>query len=144
AKGVSDPHSESSRHAIGDCSGFIDLHCHYLPAVNDGVRTTEDGVRLCSELRSLGYGFVVATPHIRSGMFENRKENLEPAFATFREGLLAMEGMPKIGLGAEHFLDDLFWELFADGRAMLHPQAKSVLVEFPPDTIPRAAADWFF
>ena len=36
-------------------SGFIDLHLHYVPGVDDGVETLEDARKVCRGLKSLGY-----------------------------------------------------------------------------------------
>ena len=55
--------------------GFVDLHCHYVPAVDDGVRTLEEGLALLRELHAIGYATVAATPHIRSGMFDNAPDD---------------------------------------------------------------------
>ncbi|HEX2677076.1 MAG TPA: CpsB/CapC family capsule biosynthesis tyrosine phosphatase, partial [Polyangiales bacterium] len=86
-------------------SGLCDLHCHYLPAIDDGVRTADEGMALCAGLRALGYDTVVATPHIRSGMFENRKPGLVQVFEAWSEQARARQDLPEIGLAAEHFCD---------------------------------------
>jgi len=57
-------------------AGFVDLHCHYVPAVDDGVRTLDEGLLLLRGLHALGYATVAATPHIRSGMFDNAPAEL--------------------------------------------------------------------
>ena len=61
--------------------GYVDLHCHYLPGIDDGVRTLDEGIRVLAGLRGLGYAKVIATPHIRTAMFDNRKPGLERAYA---------------------------------------------------------------
>lgn len=124
--------------------GFIDLHCHYLPAIDDGVRTLEEGVQLCTGLASIGYDVVVATPHIRSAMFDNRRTNLEQVYAGFSELTREVPGMPATGLSAEHFFDDVFWTLLAENECAPYPGGAAMLVEFPPDSIPIRVEDRFF
>jgi protein-tyrosine phosphatase len=124
--------------------GYVDLHCHYIPGVDDGVRTFEEGVRLVTGLCSLGYDMVVATPHIRTAMFENRKPGLEAAFEEFARLTADVPGMPVVGLGAEHFFDDVFWQLFSEQQALPYPGGKAALVEFPPDSIPMRVEERFF
>lgn len=124
--------------------GYVDLHCHYIPAVDDGVRTFEEGVRLVTGLCSIGYDVVVATPHIRTAMFENRKPGLERAFGEFRQLTSDVPGMPALGLGAEHWFDDVFWQLFSDRQAVPYPGGKAALVEFPPDSFPMRVEERFF
>jgi len=116
--------------------GLVDLRCHYLPAVDDGVRTHEEGVALCRALESIGYATVAATPHIRSAMFENRRPDLEQRFARFVEQTREEQGMPELLLGAEHFCDDLFWSLFERDQALPYTGGKAALIELPPEQIP--------
>ena len=65
--------------------GYIDLHCHYLPSVDDGVRSVAEGIALLAGLHRVGFDRVVATPHIRTAMFENRG----PALRQTYDALLA-------------------------------------------------------
>jgi protein-tyrosine phosphatase len=124
-------------------SGFIDLHCHYLPAIDDGVRTLEEGVQLLEGLARLGYTHVVATPHIRTAMFENRKDGLERTFTQFAEKT-GDRALPQLGLGAEHFCDDVFWDLFSRGQAVPYPGGKAALVELPYERMPQRVEEIFF
>jgi protein-tyrosine phosphatase len=120
----------------------IDLHCHYLPGVDDGVRTLAESQRLLVSLASLGYDRVVATPHIRSGMFENRRPGLTRAFDEL-VGLLGTSleapqpGLPKLGLAAEHYFDDVFVGLVGAREALPYPGGKAILVEFHYELWPR-------
>jgi protein-tyrosine phosphatase len=44
---------------------LIDLHCHILPALDDGARDVEDSVGMALQAASDGIAAVCATPHIR-------------------------------------------------------------------------------
>ncbi|MEM9074301.1 MAG: CpsB/CapC family capsule biosynthesis tyrosine phosphatase [Myxococcota bacterium] len=123
---------------------FVDLHSHYLPGIDDGVRTLEDGIALCQGLRGIGFGTVMATPHIRTAMFENRKAGVEHAHARFCEAAAGAANMPALGLGAEHFFDDVFWTLFQRGEAVPYPGGKAALVELPRERIPMRLEHCFF
>ncbi len=124
--------------------GLVDLHCHYLPAIDDGVRTLADGVALLRGLASLGYETVVATPHIRTAMFENRKPGLEAAYARFSEDTDNVADLPGTGLGAEHFFDDVFWGLFSSGESVQYPGGHAALVELPEQAFPMRLGERFF
>lgn len=124
--------------------GYVDLHCHYLPAIDDGVKSFEEGVELCRALYRIGYDTVVATPHIRSAMFENRKDGLEQVYASFAAQVVDLPDMPKTGLSAEHFCDDVFWGLFEKGETLPYPGGHAALIEFPPSAIPRYVEQRFF
>jgi protein-tyrosine phosphatase len=124
--------------------GFVDLHCHYIPAVDDGVRTNEEGVELCRALKRIGYATVTATPHIRSGMFDNKKADLVQRFEAFAAQSAGAPDMPELLLGAEHFCDDVFWRLFENGEALPYSGDKAALVELPPERMPLGLAERIF
>lgn len=115
---------------------FIDLHSHYVPGIDDGVETFEDGVALCQGLASLGYARAVATPHIRAGMFDNQPGDLRRAFDSFVERARDEPGMPELGLGAEHHCDSLFWGLFERGEHVTYPGGFCALIELPYEALP--------
>ena len=125
-------------------TGYVDLHSHYVPQVDDGVRTIEDGIALVQGLRKAGFSMVVATPHIRTAMFDNRREPLQAAHAEFCRTAAGHEGLPVLGLGAEHYFDDVFWRLFQEGGALPYPGGRSALVELPRDRLPHGLDQAFF
>lgn len=125
-------------------SGYVDLHCHYLPGIDDGVRTLAEGLEVLGGLHALGYEKVVATPHIRTAMFDNRKPGLERAFAEMVDFSKDVPGLPELGLAAEHYCDDVFWELFTKGEALPYPGGQAALVEFHYEVWPQAIAHRFF
>ena len=125
-------------------SARCDLHCHYLPGVDDGVGSLQDGVALCRGLKQLGYSTVVATPHIRPGMFDNHKPQLEAAFAALHAATRSEPGLPELALAAEHFCDDTFVGLLERGAALPYPGGHAALVEFATERLPLRIADQFF
>lgn len=44
---------------------MIDLHCHVLPALDDGARDLEDSVGMALQAQADGIATICATPHIR-------------------------------------------------------------------------------
>ena len=125
-------------------AGYVDLHCHYVPGIDDGVRTHQEGVQLCQALKRIGYAAVTATPHIRAAMFDNEKTDLERRFAGFVAEASAEPDMPELLLGAEHFCDDRLWELFEHGAVLPYTGGKALLIELPADTVPLWLADRCF
>jgi len=124
--------------------GYVDLHSHYIPAIDDGVKTFDEGVELARGLRALGYETVVATPHIRTAMFDNHKAGLEEAFSEFAAAASDLEEMPTLGLGAEHHFDDVVWGLFVAGNAVPYPGGHGALIEFPERAFPMGVEKRFF
>jgi protein-tyrosine phosphatase len=44
---------------------MIDLHCHILPAIDDGARSLEEAVAMCRAAAADGCSAMIATPHQR-------------------------------------------------------------------------------
>ncbi len=125
-------------------SGYVDLHCHYIPNIDDGVRTMEEGLALLGGLAKVGYERVVATPHIRTAMFDNRRPGLERAYAELVDIAGGVPGLPETGLAAEHYCDDVFWQLFTSDQAMPYPGGKAALVELHYEVWPMRLEERFF
>lgn len=125
-------------------SGFVDLHCHYLPGIDDGVRTMDEGLRVLSGLGELGFSTVVATPHIRTAMFDNRRPGLARAYGELCEIATGIPGLPETGLGAEHYCDDVFWQLFLSDEIQPYPGGKAALVELHYEVWPLRLEERFF
>lgn len=119
---------------------FHDLHCHPLPGIDDGARTPEDGVALLVGLKRAGFDTVVATPHVRSGVWDNRTHTRDAARAALGGALDAAaqrgEALPELLLAGEHMFDDVLRELLAKGEALTYPGGGAALVEFPYEEIP--------
>jgi protein-tyrosine phosphatase len=70
----------------------IDLHCHPLPAIDDGPPTMADAVALARVARDEGIETLVATPHVTTGLPENDGPRIAAAVAQVAEAL-AGEGI---------------------------------------------------
>lgn len=88
-------------------------------------------------LAKLGFGHVVATPHIRPQMFENNAEALRWSFLAFSKERTA--DLPEISLASEHFFDDTVIHRIHAGEGLPYappdcaeaPQAaRGILIEF--------------
>jgi protein-tyrosine phosphatase len=108
---------------------LIDLHCHFLPGIDDGAPTAADGVAMLEGLRSLGFSHVVATPHMRPGMFDNERGALTRAFDDFVPKL-AGRAVPEVSLSSEHYFDELVYTRLLNGEALPYPGGRAALLEF--------------
>jgi len=132
--------------------GFIDLHCHFLPAIDDGVKSPEEGIRMLEGLKRAGFSMVCATPHMRPGMFENTRPDLEAAYAAMQPYLEAAgDSIPKTVLASEHYFEDTVFERLISGQGLPYPvmdparapRRRGVLVEFNPMGFPLRLTDRF-
>jgi protein-tyrosine phosphatase len=123
--------------------GFVDLHCHWIAGIDDGAPTPDEGLAMLRALKSTGFDFVMATPHMRPAMFDNGKEDLQRAFDAMG-AVLAEANLPEVGLSSEHFFDDVVFGRMMAGEALPYPGGKAVLVEFPNSAFPAGIAGRFF
>lgn len=124
--------------------GFVDLHCHWVAGIDDGARDIEGSVALLQGLRSVGFDTVVATPHMRPGMFDNTAADLRAAYARTTQAIAAARDLPALDLSSEHFFDDIVFERFLAGDVLLYPGGHAALVEFSTRVFPTRLAHRFF
>ncbi|MFO0760700.1 MAG: CpsB/CapC family capsule biosynthesis tyrosine phosphatase [Byssovorax sp.] len=125
--------------------GYIDLHSHWVAGVDDGARSFSESRALLDALHRAGFDKVVATPHMRPGMFDNTKSDLSAAYERTRAAVTAMPGpLPELGLSSEHFFDDVVYQRLLGGSALPYPGEKAVLVEFPTRAFPARVDHRFF
>jgi protein-tyrosine phosphatase len=124
--------------------GFIDLHCHWVAAIDDGARSAAESAELLRGLKSIGFDRVVATPHMRPGMFDNTRADLERAYEATVAALAGASDLPELGLSSEHWFDDIVFARLLSGEALPYPGGHAALVEFPTTTFPARVAHRFF
>jgi protein-tyrosine phosphatase len=118
--------------------GFVDLHCHWVAAIDDGPKAAEDGLTMLHRLHEAGFDVVTATPHMRPGMFDNDKPALERAFAAMQPILKdARVRLPTVHLASEHFFDDIVFGRLIRGEALPYPGGRGVLVELGQGAFPQ-------
>lgn len=110
-------------------SGYIDLHCHCLPAIDDGVRSSDEGVALLRSLGDAGFGRVVATPHMRPGLFDNTRARILDAFEHFQADVSSLSGLPALSVSSEHYFDDVVQARLLASDALPYPGERAALIE---------------
>jgi protein-tyrosine phosphatase len=122
---------------MGNVRGFIDLHCHWIANIDDGARAPAASLAMLAGLYRIGFSKVVATPHMRPGMFENDRVALERAYGAMAPHLAgATETLPDVGLASEHFFDDVVFGRLKSGQGLPYPGGRAVLIELPPSAFP--------
>jgi protein-tyrosine phosphatase len=133
--------------------GFVDLHCHWIAAIDDGARSVDESLEMLRGLHKAGFDTVMATPHMRPGMFDNDRAALERAFTSMAPSLTAAGGLPAVHLSSEHFFDDVVYGRLMRGEAVPYPRLdgtvtegarRPVLIEFGPAAFPVRVAHRLF
>lgn len=110
-----------------------DLHAHLLPAVDDGVRSTEESLESIRALQRLGYSGCVITPHVYKDLYNNARPTLQAAFLSLKTAIKDAGIDFGIHLAAEYFGDQHLVDLAqsADLLTLGLGDSRSVLIEFP-------------
>lgn len=109
---------------------FIDVHCHYVPGIDDGAKTVSDSIGIVMGLANLGFRKIVATPHMRPGLFDNDAATIVRAFDGVAPTLRALEHCPEIAVSSEHYFDDVVFSRILAGQALPYPGGHAILCEF--------------
>jgi len=117
------------RFLVDALSGFVDIHNHILPGIDDGAKTVKDSVELIKEFASIGVTNFIATPHIMQDYYPNTKDTIQGALHTLKNELLN-KGLTDIAIdaAAEHMIDAHFEELVEQGE-VIPLRSEHLLVE---------------
>jgi protein-tyrosine phosphatase len=66
---------------------MIDLHCHYLPGIDDGAQTLEESLELARSAVAAGIKTAVMTPHVHPGRYENNSSSIRKLCVAFQRVL---------------------------------------------------------
>ncbi len=72
---------------------MIDLHCHYLPGIDDGSQSMAESLDLARASVADGISHAAMTPHIHPGRYENLRTSVIASVEVFRLEL-ARAGIP--------------------------------------------------
>ena len=107
------------KYLIDHLDGFIDIHNHILPGIDDGAKTVEDSIGLVKAFDAVGVHRFIATPHIMHNYYPNDRKSICGALNGL-EDALSRYGLKHISVraAAEHMIDDNFEHLLEHGKAM--------------------------
>ena len=60
--------------------GFVDIHSHILPGIDDGAKNIEESLKLISEMKKMGFNKIIATPHTYPGLYNNTNDSITKAY----------------------------------------------------------------
>lgn len=132
--------------------GFVDIHNHILPGIDDGAKNVEESIALIKEFSGFGVRHFIATPHIMHNYYANDRVSITDSLNLLKNALLA-ENLKDISIeaSAEHMIDDNF-EVLLENKGVMPMKANYLLVEMsylqPPinfeDAIIKTAAKRFY
>jgi tyrosine-protein phosphatase YwqE len=107
-----------------------DMHCHLIPAVDDGSKCTEESIECLQTLQEVGYKKVYITPHFQHPRFPNDEDDIVRRYNELKQQAQAAGiTIEMAGIGGEYRIDSGFRPRL-DNPRFLKVADKYVLVEF--------------
>lgn len=112
---------------IDHLDGFIDIHNHILPGIDDGAKTVDESIELIKGFSEFGVTDFICTPHIMENYYPNNPTTINNSLSLLKNGL-KMNNLDHIHIdvAAEHMIDSGFEKLLEDHKFM--PLSKSYLL----------------
>lgn len=109
--------------------GFVDIHNHLLPGIDDGAANVEESISLVKRFREIGINKFISTPHIMNDYYPNTPSTINAALKELRNSLKE-EGIHDIEIhaAAEYMMDHSFMNHIESGD-LLTLNSNQVLVE---------------
>ena len=110
--------------------GMIDVHCHTVPAVDDGAASKKEVRNLLLQEYKSGVRELILTPHYRKGMFETPRDIVERRAEYVAREVDRLRLDMQVYLGCEYHANaDMLMELCKEERFRMNG-GRYVLVEF--------------
>ena len=117
------------KYLVEKLEGFVDIHNHILPGIDDGAKSVEASLELIRGFGELGIGSFIATPHILQPLYPNTPDTIHRAHQKLMAALMD-ERLTQVSIypAAEHMVDDSFDDLL-DENGYLPIRGDYLLVE---------------
>lgn len=110
--------------------GIYDIHCHIVPAVDDGAENIEETRKLLQMEYEQGVRNIITTPHFRFQMFETPIEKIKEQFKLVEKAAREVAPDLKVYLGCEFHANMEMLPLLKAKKVMTMVDSRYVLVEF--------------
>lgn len=112
--------------------GFIDIHAHILPGVDDGSGSMDETVRMLHIAYEQGIRTIIATPHYIPGGNNTPIEEISRVAGQVQDKIAETGLSLSLLLGNEIYCSGSVVDLLKSGKALTLASSRYVLVEFSP------------
>ena len=88
--------------------GFIDIHSHILPGIDDGSENIEQSIALLSSLKTIGFSKCIVTPHTLPEIWENTSKGITETFQQTKRELTEPLNTMLHHAASEYMINDAF------------------------------------
>ncbi|NVK51713.1 MAG: histidinol phosphatase [Flavobacteriaceae bacterium] len=109
--------------------GFVDIHSHLLPGIDDGAKDINQSIDLIKKMRSYGIKNFITTPHVLGDVYPNSSILIKEKLNVVQEALEKQQIKDiTIRAAAEYMMDEQFVSLL-EKKDILTLKDNYVLVE---------------
>lgn len=124
---------------------MVDLHCHVLPAIDDGSESLEQSLEFCRVALADGVTTLVATPHQRPGVYENSPAAVHQKILGLRSALQETAIDIEIVEGAEVYCTPDLPQRVREGKVTtINGAGRYLLLELPYQQAPLRVEETIF
>lgn len=104
---------------VDHLDGFIDIHNHILPGIDDGAKNIYASIELIKEFGEFGVSDFICTPHIMDNYYPNDVSSINESRSLLKNAL-TMHNIDGVTLrpAAEHMIDANFENLLNSNQVM--------------------------
>lgn len=123
---------------------MIDLHCHILPAIDDGPKTMSESLVMAKFAVESGISHILCSPHHNNGQYDNGKKKVLDQVAILQKALVKEKIPLRIYEGQEIRVSyDLFEKFEKNELLTVDLERRYLLIEFPDEDIPPYVSSLF-
>ncbi len=123
---------------------MIDIHCHILPALDDGAGDSADSIEMARAAVRQGIRTIIATPHHNNGVYKNEPAAVRETANQLNKRLIKEDIPLHVLPGQEIRIYGEVEQDLAKRQLLSLNDTKHILIEFPFDHVPRYAEQLFY
>lgn len=113
--------------------GYIDIHCHIIPHVDDGARNSNQALNMINIAYKNGIRTMIATPHYEVGRYEDNKDEIEKHYLKLKALIARKYPDFNLFLGNEIFFSYGVVDSLNENKINTMAGSRYVLIEFSPN-----------
>ena len=125
---------------------MIDLHNHLLPGIDDGAKELEETLEFLRLARRDGVRTVIATPHMKPGVYDNSRQEILDRVALVREAQRGdeAEGVELLPGAEVYFTADVVDRARRGELMTVGDRGRFILLELPYQQVPMRVDETIF
>ena len=124
-------------------SGYVDIHSHILPGIDDGAQKIKDSEFLLESMIDFGFSKVITTPHTMKNVWDNTTSSIGDAYNLVHSELPELSKQVSLQFASEYFLDENLIRL-AQQEKLLSLKDNFILIEMSYLNAPIQLYDFLF